>query len=148
MDYEITVEDIPKIQVASLRYKGSVSDNLKYGLEVYMECRKVKCGPPISLYYDKERLDVMDIECCMPISEPIESKKLQCKTLPAVRAICTTHYGSYDTIGNGYFALINFAKMNNLNIQFPTRLVFEAIPKSLVKINHNKIITKIVFPIK
>ena len=66
----------------------------------------------------------------------------------AVKAICTTHIGSYESINLAYKALTDYAAANRLETFTPSREVYIKGPGMIFKGNPNKFITELIIPIK
>lgn len=145
MEYEITVKDIDDVMVVSERFTGDYKDNIKYAMKLSKKYWKDKQGPIFSLYYDKEYQKVNDTECCIPVKAKYNK---ECKVIPGVRAVCTKHIGRYETIGNAYMAILQFLRQNGLEMDVPTRLVFEKYPRNPVKVKDDDYVTEVIIPIK
>jgi len=87
------------------------------------------------------------MELCVPTSETPIKDGITIKEIPRIKAVCTTHVGSYETIQYAYEAVDRFARENSLILQPPFREVFIKGPGMIIKGNPEKYITEILFPI-
>jgi effector-binding domain-containing protein len=68
--------------------------------------------------------------------------------MPHIKAVCTTHTGSYETLYKAYRAIDQYAAEHKLQLQPPFREVYIKGPGMFFKGNPDKYITEILFPIK
>lgn len=148
MEYGFEIKNIEEISVISVRYKGAYNDVGKYIGELYKAAKDKACGPSFNLYYDNDCKEVADIEICLPVSGVVSEEGVAYKTLPAVKALTTTHIGSYATISQAYKAALDYAHENNLNLTVPTREVYIKGPGMMFKGNPDKYETEIVIPVE
>ena len=113
----------PAVTVAAIRFKGKYSDVGKHIGTIYKAVGNNADGAPLSLYYDSEYKEEADIELCVPIKKAVEDKNVVCKRLPAIRALCATHNGSYESLGLTYKALLDAAHERHLKPVTPSREV-------------------------
>lgn len=146
MSYEIEVKKIAPLTVASVRFKGKYSDVGKYIGRIYKAVKNKGCGAPFNCYYDDEFKEDADIELCVPTTELIRSDSVLSKTLPAVKAICTVHKGSYSKINLAYKVFLDYANENNLKCLTPSREMYIKGPGMIFKGNENNYITEIIIP--
>ena len=145
MEYEIKIKEIEDIVVVSERFMGSYEDNMMDSMNLYKKYWRHKQGAFFSLYYDNEYKSENDVECCMPVKGV---KETEIKVIPGVRAVCTKHIGKYETLGNAYMAIFQFLRQNGLEMDVPTRLVFEKYPKDLKNGKEDDYVTEVIIPIK
>lgn len=149
MNYEIQVRSFDPIKVAAIRYKGKYSDVGKYIGKIYGAVKGKAAGAPFNLYYDSEyKEEDADIEICVPITGDISSNAVNIKVLPKIKAICTTHVGSYEKFSSAYKAVIDYAESHNLKCSVPSREVYLKGPGMIFKGNPDKYITEIIVPIE
>lgn len=146
MSYKIEVKEIAPITVASIRYKGKYSDVEKYIGKLYKAVKNKGAGAPFNCYYDAEFKEEADIELCVPTIELISSSSISSKKLPAIKAICTTHIGSYDKLNLAYKALLDYANEHNMRCLTPSREAYIKGPGIIFKGNEEKYITEIMIP--
>jgi effector-binding domain-containing protein len=66
---------------------------------------------------DKETID---FNYCFPVEKPINdivNDVVKFKTLPAVKGLKATYYGNFRTSDRAWFALMDYAKKNNLKLE-------------------------------
>lgn len=66
---------------------------------------------------DKETID---FNYCFPVEKPINNivnDVVKFKTLPAVKGLKATYYGNFRTSDRAWFALLDYAKKNNLKLE-------------------------------
>lgn len=146
MNYKIEVKEIAPMTVAAIRFKGKYSDVGTHIGKIYKAVKNNAAGAPFNCYYDAEYKEDADIELCVPTTRLIHDSSIIAKTLPAVKAICTTHTGSYDKLNLAYKALFDYANEHNINCLTPSREVYVKGPGMVFKGNENKYITEIIIP--
>jgi DNA-binding transcriptional MerR regulator len=148
MNYNIEFKEYEALTVAALRFKGRYSDVGKYIGTIYKEAKGKAGGAPFCCYYDGEYKEDADIEVCIPTKGLVTGTKVTSKQLPEIRAICTTHIGSYETLNFAYKAIMDYAREHNLECLLPFREIYHKGPGMIFKGNPNKYVTEIVVPIK
>lgn len=148
MNYEIEVKSIAPVMVASIRYKGKYSDVGKYIGKIYKAVKNKGAGAPFNCYYDAEFREDADIELCVPTTELVRDSNVTARKLPEIKAICTTHKGSYDRLNLAYKALLDYAAEHKLNCLTPSREVYLKGPGMIFKGNPNNYITEIIIPVE
>lgn len=146
MSYKIEIKEIPPVTVASIRYKGKYSDVGKYIGKIYKAVKNNGAGEPFSCYYDGEFREEADIELCVPTTKLIDDSSISAKNLPAIKALCVTHLGSYEKINLAYKALLDYANEHNISCLTPSREIYIKGPGMVFKGNENKYITEIIIP--
>ena len=146
MSYKIEVKEIAPVTVASIRYKGKYSDVGMYIGKIYKAVKKSGAGAPFNCYYDAEFKEDADIELCVPTTKLINDSSISAKKLPAIKAICTTHTGSYDKLNLAYKALLDYANEYNINCLAPSREIYIKGPGMIFKGNENNYVTEIIIP--
>lgn len=146
MNYKIEVKEIAPVIIASIRYKGKYSDVGKYIGKIYKAVKNKGTGAPFNCYYDAEFKDEADIELCVPTTELIHDSSISARKLPAIKAISTTHIGSYDKLNLAYKALLDYANEHNINCLTPSREVYKKGPGMIFKGNENNYVTEIMIP--
>lgn len=146
MSYKIEVREIAPVTVACIRYKGKYSDVGMYIGKIFKAVKNNGVGAPFNCYYDAEFKEEADIELCVPTTKLINDSSVSAKKLPAIKAICTTHMGSYDTLNLAYKALFDYANEHTINCLTPSREVYMKGPGMVFKGNPNNYVTEIVIP--
>ena len=144
--YKIDIEKTDKLLVASIRFSGKYSEMDKYVPLLYKLGRNCINGTLFNCYFDEECVDQADIEICLPIKKQISDKAIVCKYLPAIIALTTTHYGSYDTINLAYKTLFEYANIYNIKLLTPSREIYIKGPGMIFKGNPENYVTKILLP--
>lgn len=147
-NYEITIEEIPSTLVASIRFSGKYNEIGKYVPLLYKSVQSNANGAIINCYYDEECVEQADMELCLPIKKQISVSTVNCKYLPAIKAVCTTHYGSYEMLHFAYKALFNYINERDITLITPSREIYVKGPGIIFKGNPNNYVTKILFPYK
>lgn len=148
--YDIKLEAIKAITVASIRYTANYDECGKYFSTLYKAVKGKAAGAPINCYYDEEYKEMADIESCVPIKSHMDfkDKLVKCRLLPDINAITTIHRGDYKTMHLAYKALVTYAHDNGLQCEVSIREIYEKGPGMIFKGNPNKYITKVILPIK
>jgi DNA-binding transcriptional MerR regulator len=145
---EIQIKQVGEQLIASIRFKGIYSDTgKKFGL-LFKECGRFVCGRPFSMYYDEGYKEQdADIEACVPVSKSASGGDAAYRKLAPARVVSIIHVGSYETIGEAYEKIYNYAKKNNLSYAGPAREIYVKGPGMFFAGNPKKYITEIQFPI-
>lgn len=147
MNYQIEEKEIAAVLVASIRYKGKYNDVGKHIGKLYKAVKDNGAGAPIQCYYDGEYVEGdADMELCIPTKKMISSPEVTSKKLPAVKAICTTHVGSYEKLNLAYKALFDYANEHNIHCITPSREIYVKGPGMVFKGNEDNYITEIIIP--
>ncbi len=146
MSYQIEVREIAPVTVACIRYRGKYSDVGMYIGKLFKAVKNNKAGVPFNCYYDAEFKEDADIELCVPTTKQIEDGGVSAKKLPAIKAVCTTHKGGYDTLNLAYKALLDYAGEHAVTCLTPAREVYVKGPGMIFKGNPNNYITEIIIP--
>lgn len=146
MNYKINVKKFEPVTVASIRYKGKYSDVSKYIGKIYKAVKGNALGKTFNCYYDGEFKENADIELCVPTRKLISADNITAKILPKIKAICTTHIGSYESLNFAYKELLDYAISHNIKCLTPFREVYIKGPGMIFKGNPNKFITEIIIP--
>lgn len=148
MNYKIETKEIGPMEVASIRFKGTYKDVGKYLGMIYREVKNKALGAPFSCYYDTGFAEVADIEACVPTKGIVNGEGITAKQMPGIKAICTTHTGSYDTLNFAYKALLDYAREHDIEYELPSREMYHKGPGILFTGNPNKYVTEIMIPIQ
>lgn len=148
MDYKIEIKEFEAINVASIRFKGAYSDVGKHIKIIYKAVKDKANGAPFSCYFDDDFKEIADIELCVPIKGIVTSPEVASKKLLGIKALCTTHTGSYETINFAYKALLDYAKEKGIECKLPSREIYHKGPGMIFKGNPDNYITEIAIPIE
>ena len=146
--YEITLEEIPPTLVASIRFTGKYGEIGEYIPFLYKAVKEKVNGAVINCYYDEECMEEADMELCLPTKKQIVANTVNCKYLPAIKAVCTTHYGSHEMLHFAYKALFNYVSEHGIAVITPFREIYEKSPGMVFKGNPQNYVTKILLPYK
>lgn len=147
-NYKISIEEVPPILVASVRFEDKYNELGKYVPLLYNEVQNSVSGDLVNCYYDEECVEQADMELCLPTKKKISSSKVECKYLPAIKAICTTHYGSHEMLHFAYKALFEYVNEQKIETYTPSREIYVKGPGRIFKGNPQNYVTKILLPIE
>lgn len=145
-NYEISTEEIAPILVASIRFTGEYHEIGNYIPLLYKAVQSYSNGAIINCYYDEGCVEQADMELCLPTRKLISASNIDCKYLPAMKAICTTHLGSHDTLYMAYKSLFEYVNEHDLNILTPSREIYVKGPGMIFKGNPQNYVTRILLP--
>jgi len=148
LTYDISIETLHEQMIAFIPFQGSYANCSEYFPILLKTVKNKACHAPFNLYYDDEFQENAIIESCVPIKESFQSKNIEIKTLPTIKALKTTHIGRYDSLGYAYKAILDYAKVNHIELGIPTREIYLKGPGMFMKGNPDKYITEIYIPIK
>lgn len=149
MSYKVEIREIAPVMVASIRYRGKYSDVGKYIGKIFQAVKGDGAGAPFSLYYEAEfKEDDADIELCVPTKKLIKDNSVTARVLPALKAICTTHVGSYEKLSSGYKALYDYANEHGIVMLTPYREIYQKGPGMIFRGNENNYVTELIIPIE
>lgn len=144
--YVITIEEIPPVLVASLKMKDAYNQIGKYVPKLLKEVKGEVNGNMINCYFEEEYAEIADMEICIPVRKMISGNGVSSRKLPAVKAVCTTHYGSYETLKYAYKELFKYVNEKKIHIASPVREEYIKGPGMIFRGNPEKYITKIILP--
>lgn len=148
MNYQIEFKEFQPMTVLSIRFKGKYSDVGKYIGTIYQEAGGKTAGGPFCCYYDDEYKEEAEIELCVPTKGLLRGVRTSAKRLPEIKAVCTTHIGSYESLNLAYKALLDYAHEHSLKLGLPSREIYHKGPGMIFKGNPNKYVTEIVIPVE
>jgi effector-binding domain-containing protein len=103
---EIVHKRIDDVLIASVRFRGKPQDTGRYFETLHAQCEGVISGPPFCLYrYGTSHEPGMDIEVCLPVSQPVETDDVKSRMLAGFDAMCIRHYGPRDSLSESYSKL-------------------------------------------
>ena len=129
--YEVKTKSLAPQAVAALRdilpAYGDIGRLFNEFGQYFAENKFAPVGPPVTVYHDHEYKDRdVDIELAFPVAgdvpatERIKPRELSGEELVA----CVVHHGSYEGVGNGYAALMEWAEKNGYEICSTVREVY------------------------
>lgn len=59
-------------------------------------------------------MEQVDMELCLPTKKQVVTNTINCKYLPAIKSVCTTHYGSHEMLHFAYNALFNYVNEHGI----------------------------------
>lgn len=149
MNYQIEISEIEPIRVAYMRYAGAATEANKVFPKVFQSVRGKSNGAPFFNYLSmNSETKIGEMELCVPTAENPAGNGVEVKEMPRVKAVCTTHIGSYETMNAAYSAIDKYAAENGLMLMTPFREVFIKGPGMMLKGNPEKYVTEILFPIR
>ena len=69
--------------------------------------------------WDREK-ETLDFNYCFPISKQaiqVPDTKVKFKTIPSIKGLKATYYGNFRTSDRAWFAIIDYAKRNQINLE-------------------------------
>ena len=149
MSYQIKIKAIEPVTVATMRYKGPVTEAGKHFPTVFKAIKGKSNGAPFFCYHlVNEKTGIGEMDLCVPTVETPNGHGVILKDLPREKVIYLTHIGPYDTLPLAYTAMHRYLQKNSLAVQTPWREVFIKGPGMIFRGNPNKYITEILFPLK
>lgn len=146
--YQIDTVTIDEILVASIHFRGQYTELDKYVPQLYKAVKNNKNGHHFNCYFDEECVESADIELCVPIKKEIDNKAIRCKILPQVKALRTTHYGSYETLYLAYQAMFEYVNTHHIETFTPSREIYIKGPGTIFKGNPDNYVTEILLPLE
>lgn len=145
-EYQISIEEVPAVLVASIRFFGKYDEIDCYASNMYKAVKNNGNGALINCYYDEECVEPADMELCLPVKKKISNNAVECKYLPAVKAVCVMHYGSYERLNLAYKAGFKYVNEQNITLITPSREIYMKGPGMIFKGNPQNYVTKILLP--
>ncbi len=149
MSYIIEIKELEAVRVASTHYQGKISEASKYFPSLFKSIKGKACGAPfcyISAVDDAEKTG--HVELCVPTEENPETPGIIIKEISRIKALCTTHIGSYETLKDAYEALQKHIMSKSLGVYEPCRETYIKGPGMFIKGNPQKYITEIAIPVQ
>jgi effector-binding domain-containing protein len=145
--FEVVVKDLPAYRAATSRVRGSYPDYGKHIAGLYQRFGRWMAGKPVCFYYDEVYKEGdADFEPGLPVREGAPAAGT--REVPACRAACLVHQGSYDSLGRSYQALTDYVRTKGLEVEKPTREVYLKGPGMFLRGNPAKYLTEIQFPLR
>jgi effector-binding domain-containing protein len=145
-DKEIVIKDVSDILIASIRYEGTYSEIGKAFKEIFKTARSNVNGAPFALYYDEGYMEKdADIEACIPVKKEINKGKISSKILKGGTAHTILHQGPYDTVGEAYKKISDYANKHEIKLNAPCREIYLKGPGMIFRGNPKKYLTEIQF---
>ena len=148
MNYTMEIKNIEATRVACMEYNGDVTEANKFFPNVFKAISGKSNGSPFFCYHVlDQQTKIGELELCVPTAETPNKNGISIKEMPSVKALCTTHIGSYENLFLAYEAIHQYAKQHSISLKFPFREVYIKGPGMFLKGNPNKYVTEIIFPI-
>lgn len=149
MKYDVVTKQIEPIRVAFLKVQGQVKEANHFFPNVFKAVKGNSCGCPLFNYLSiSPETGEGIVELCVPTEAESSGYGVTIKTLPAIKALCTYHIGSYDMLRNAYAAIEQEAMLQGIKLGLPIREVYIKGPGMILKGNPDKYITEIQIPIE
>ncbi len=101
-------------------------------------------GPPITRYLSQSS-ELFEIEVGFPLTSPLAGEgEIVAIELPGGKAALTNHFGSYQRLGEGHRAIIEWVMANQKSIAGPPWEVYLSDPSSTPE---EELVTRIFYPI-
>ncbi len=126
MKYQVTLKDIPEMIVYSSETElAEFDDAMQWIPSVGEECLRlnpdVKCAEPpyefceyLNGEYKETNIKIRHNEAVTTFGK--ENERIKFRTLPATKVLSIYHKGSYDTIGEAYAFIVEYAEKNGYKI--------------------------------
>lgn len=145
--YDIEMRSYDEVKIILKRIVGSIEDLKSTIPKLYKDAKSSACGPLITLYYDYEYKEELDMAVCLPVKKDINSKEYEFSKLESTKVLSTMHIGPYEEIHKAYKALFDYAKANEIELKLPLREIYIKGPGMIFKGNPDKYVTEVIFPI-
>jgi DNA-binding transcriptional MerR regulator/predicted transcriptional regulator YdeE len=154
--YDVVLKKVAPLQVAQVRgvapsmeQLGPTLDRLFDQVMGYISQHGTTCvGPGITLYYDTEyRERDISVGACMPFEGSLnDGEQVKVVELPAVETMASViHHGSFNTLNQGYNAILKWIEANGYHISGPTRELNLEYERGG---DQSKFVTEIQFPVE
>ena len=150
MPYEITVKDVPPIDVASLRVHTSldkIGEDLGMGFGKVIAASGSPAGMPFIVFHDviDEETDG-DIEICIPVLAPIApTGDVVGRRIEGGSMATTTHKGPYDQISPAYHTITGWVQDHGHEFAGPPREIYLNDPATVAP---EELLTEVQWPIE
>ncbi|MGO0063027.1 MerR family transcriptional regulator [Brevibacillus fluminis] len=154
-DYDIMIGNRREQLVICKRQKAGLDDLHSIITDLIHFIQTSNTIVPLGVYmvifhdiYDKFEVfnpACSDMEVCIPVNAEIERGAYSSRKIEEGLYISTTHIGNYDSIGNGYVALLKWARENNYMIAGPP--IERCYKDGLTNCSPSEYVTEISFPV-
>jgi len=158
----IGIKALPAFLVAASRVKAAYGDYGRVIAPLYKRYGKFVDGKAMAFHYDSEyREEDADYEVAFPVRRAAVDGAdgalagqagapgwSGLRTVPACRAVCLTHVGSYDTLGRSYQAILEYIQAQGFKLLGPTREIYLKGPGMFFRGNPARYVTEIQFPVQ
>lgn len=156
MTEEITLVDIPPMQVLGIRRKGNyrvISELLGQIFEFAMRNQINIAGMPMFVLHEASREEAIeadrtgtaDVEAVVPVAGPVRaSGEIRAYELPGGRMARIMHQGPYEEAERSYRRVIDWITKKGLQVKGPIREVYHNNPQ---KVRPDEILTEILVPV-
>ncbi len=143
---DVTIKEVPDIFMASILYKGRYDEIDQHMNRLFDVFQSVINGPAFCLYHDEHHADeLMNIECCIPISRKIPAAGFKFSTLAGGKMISIMHEGDYSTLWMSYQKIVDYLNKRDFPIRPPTREIYLRGKGMILPGNPDKYLTEIQF---
>ena len=149
---EVTLKQLPNIEVITQTWQGQYSDTGKAIGKLYRTAGRHVTGTVFNLYFDSEYKEIATLESCLPVKSIVSNKlrgkdsSIVFKKLPGGHYYTLLHVGPYEDIGVSYAKIFQHIKACGHTPTTPSREVYIKGPGMLFKGNPAKYITEIQIP--
>jgi len=145
----VYIKDIDTFIFAGFKMKGRYEEVGQAFAKVAQVAKRHLIKPALTLFFDSEYKEVnASFSGGFQVTKGIKIAEIDCQKLPAIKAICIRHFGSYTTLGSSYKAIFNFIEKEKLETELPYRELYHKGPGMFFRGNPEKYITEIQIPIK
>jgi DNA-binding transcriptional MerR regulator/effector-binding domain-containing protein len=151
---EIAVVDIGPQWVVSKRFKGKYGEVGKYIGGLFKAAGGSTAGKVFSMYYDGDYRETdADIEICVLLKKEIklgasaQKDGIAQRELAGGKFLKGTHFGPYETIGETYQELMDYAGQKGIKLATPCREIYIKGPGMLFRGNPKNYVTELIIPI-
>ncbi len=135
--------------VCSIRFTGAYRDVGSRFTSLFKKVSRFVSGPPFCLYHQLEHRDGdADIEACVPVSREVSAPGIESRRIEGHRSVATRHYGSYESIGETYRALLDAMRDRGLSPSVPVREVYHKGPGMVFPRDPRHFVTEIRIPVR
>lgn len=110
--------------IASIRYCGRYEDAGRYFEKLRQRVQEHIAGPPFCLFTERCVAGRVDIECCYPVDQAVETDGIKCRVLRGGEMLAMTHYGPCRTLGESWEALFDYIEGANIRVKGPRREIY------------------------
>ncbi len=143
---EIISENIPDMNICSIRFKGRYDEIGRYLGTLFKRCGRYGIGKPLTLYHDGEyKEENADIEVCLEVKREVKGEGVEYRTIQGGRAFSLVHQGPYEELSRSYQKLYETLREKKIEVKLPTREVYIKGPGFIFRGNPKKYLTKLTF---
>lgn len=117
-DANLSYQEIDDMPVSSITYHGTPGQvqELQSHLEQLLQiCGKKAYGPPRLVYHFETAAEgKMDLEVCVPVTEPVETDTIQSRILNGGEALSIIHHGPLNTLSESSQQLYTYLREHGI----------------------------------